>query len=228
MGMAMDMTVGMELITNVKISAAGRDTLRVHTTVDSVAMSMKSPMLEAAGMNAATPLPFKKGDTSVVLITTRGAMISQVAGSAGLAVMFSSGWGLPENLTPGTSWTVARPDLGTAGAAVDPAALGLIKDIMDQIGGSTKMTFEGEVDRGGEKAWKFVTSAEVADKSVPMPQMNATMTIKRLTASGESFVSVTGKFLFQELRQNAVQELSIEGNKVESTSAMTMRVERIR
>jgi hypothetical protein len=49
-----------------------------------------------------------------------------------------------------------------------------------------------------------------------------------LTASGESFVSVTGKFLFQELRQNAVQELSIEGNKVESTSAMTMRVERIR
>lgn len=225
MGMTMDVAMGMVMITRVTITSAGGDTLRVRTVIDSVSMTLDSPMLAGAGLNPADMLPVKKGDTSVVLMSTGGSILQHVAGAELLSAV-GGGTAIPAGVSPGTSWDVNPPNMGAA-AGADPMAAAMVDGMMNALKGTSKMTYEGIVDREGSRAWKFAIATAATNVTLPIPDTPMSVTIKQMTGSGQFFIDLAGRVLHQEYTQTSETGMAMEGTTITANTSMTLRTERL-
>jgi hypothetical protein len=235
MGTSMDIGMDIQLFINVKVTAAGRDTLRFHGVVDSVSFAMNSPIMAQMGLSASDMSPHEKGDSAVFLMSTNGAMLRHVAGDDGMAGYFAFTKGIPNDLALGGSWTFSTVDsasvataMSGAGAGPGAGAMAGLLGGLTQAMGTTTSTYHGQENRMGTRAWRFVASGAAPTSVVPMPEMNGTMTVKTLTGNGEIFVDLTGKLLHRSYESESEQEISVQGFAIGSTNSSKLVIERIR
>jgi hypothetical protein len=230
MGMSMDIALHMFLLTTVKITRRGGDTLVVHTTVDSVDFSVKSPMLDMLG-GGSSPPPMNRGDTSVVLMSTRGAVLQHLAGSATVGTVLGSASVLPETLAAGDSWLVPPVNPSLSGGALDASEQAAAANLINSLAGSTSMTYVGVVDRDGARAWRFNTEGRADNLPMNVPHLagvSMAMTVKQMRSTGSSFVDLRGRVLHLEQNSTMSMEGTVEGSGIATTSSSLLLVERVR
>lgn len=226
-GTSMEVSLSLSMLTTTRVTAVGGDTLRVHTTLDSIAISQKAPGTELSVLDVSL-MPMKKGDTSVFLMSRRGAVLKQLSGIEALSHSYSPAGEFPEDLKPGMSWPVPPMLQQLPGTDADPMLQAMASAMSKALEGASRTTYTGIVDRGGVQAWRFDTDGSASNKPLSLPGLPGDMSIKDMKASGSTFVDTRGRILHVESNSAVTMEIMVQGMAMSTTSTTKMSSERIR
>jgi hypothetical protein len=228
MGMSMDVAFDIVLLTSMRITAAGGDTLRVHAVLDSIAFIGKGPMAQMMTASLMEEFPAKKGDSAVMLMSTLGEEYQHVTGPEELVEAYAGFANMPAELTAGTNWKIAPNDMMKGFADEFQGNEKVLAEFMEKVMTSAKASFEGEVTRDGVKAWKFLGSMEGASGALSAGDSAGTVTIKEMKFNAERYIDLTGRMLYNEEVNTVQQEIEIQGTPGQVNVNSSVRTERIR